>query len=380
MASRIGAIAGAVAAGVKARGLSRSVEVLDRARWSRDEASSWQRRTPRLFGCNFAPSTAGNQLEVWQAETFDPVTIDRELGWAATLLGMNSIRLYLHDLAWQVDPTGFLQRLDEVLGIAASHGISVMPVLFDGIWDPEPRPGLQRSPRPGIHNSTWVQSPGAAVLSDRSRWAGLGDYVAAVMGRFGTDDRVVVWDLFNEPDSFNPAYAHRDAAHKRRLTAELLEQVWDWAVEANPDQPLTVGVYEQVQHHPERASRVARIAIERSDVISFHCYQGEAVLHQAIRRLGRYERPVICTEWLGRPVSPVRLARLFAAEEVGAYAWGLVDGRTQTKFSWTSWYRRDRATRGWFHELLHPDGTPYDEQEASVMRGASPRTDLRSPP
>lgn len=375
MASRLGAFGSAIAAGARARGLSRPVVVADRARWSVTDASVWQERTGRLFGCNFAPSTAGNQLEVWQAETFDPVTIDRELGFAASAVGMNSIRLYLHDLAWQVDPSGFLQRLDEVLDIAAQHGITVMPVLFDGIWDPEPRPGPQRPPRPGIHNSIWVQSPGAAVLSDRRRWPILRPYVEAVMGRFGNDRRVVVWDLFNEPDSFNPAYAHRDPAHKRRLVADLLEQVWDWAVEVNPDQPLTVGVYEFAQHHPERASQVARIALERSDVVSFHCYQGEAVLRRAIAGLRRFGRPVICTEWMGRPGSPVSLAAVFADEQVGAYTWGLVDGRTQTKYSWTSWYRRDKASRRWFHELLHPDGTPYDEQEAMAMRQASPRTD-----
>lgn len=34
------------------------------------------------FGANFIPSTAINQLEMWQKETFDPTTIDRELGFA----------------------------------------------------------------------------------------------------------------------------------------------------------------------------------------------------------------------------------------------------------------------------------------------------------
>jgi len=376
MTSRTRALVSAAASMGRARGLSRPVTLRPRARWTPEQAHAWHERTGWLLGCNFTPSTAGNQLEVWQRETFDPVTIDRELGFAAGVVGMNSIRLFLHDLAWQVDPAGFLDRLDRVLDLAATHGISVMPVLFDGIWDPDPRPGPQGQPRPGVHNSMWLQSPGATILADRRRWPGLCPYVEDVVGRFADDERVVAWDLFNEPDSPNPAYARRDPARKERLVGELLEQVWDWAAGVDPTQPLTVGVYTLAHHHPERAGRVARTALERSDVVSFHCYGGEDVLRRTIGALRTYRRPLICTEWMGRPASPVRLAGVLADEGVGAYTWGLVDGRTQTKYSWTSWWRRDRSTRPWFHELLHPDGRPYDEDEAALLRRVSPR---RSP-
>lgn len=376
MTSRSRAITAAALANARAYGASRPVAVRPRARWSTERAAAWGDATGWLLGANFAPSTASNQLELWQAETFDPDTIDRELGWAAETVGMNSIRLFLHDLAWLVDREGFLDRLDRVLDLAAGHGISVMPVLFDGIWDPEPRPGPQRAPRPGIHNSTWLQSPGAAVLADRSRWASLQPYVESVIERFGHDERVVVWDLFNEPDSPNFSYARRDPADKRNLVADLLEQVWDWAAAVDPDQPLTVGVYESPHKHPDRASRVARIAIERSDVISFHWYGGDDTLRAAIGTLRSYGRPLICTEWMGRPNSPVRLAEVFRDEGVGAFTWGLVDGRTQTKYSWTSWIRPDKPERGWFHELLHPDGRPYDEAEAALLRRVSPRPAL----
>ncbi|MFN8018726.1 MAG: cellulase family glycosylhydrolase [Acidimicrobiales bacterium] len=372
MPSRVAAAATAALAGARTAA-GRAVTLEPRARWSVEQASAWGDRVGWLLGSNFTPSTAGNQLELWQAATFDPATIDRELGWAAEVVGMNSIRLFLHDLAWLVDPTGFLDRLDRVLDLAAGHGISTMPVLFDGIWDPDPRPGPQRLPRPGIHNSTWVQGPGAAVLADRTRWPSLRDYVDAVVGRFGGDERVVAWDLFNEPDSPNPAWAHRDPARKRELVADLVEQVWDWAVDVGPDQPLTVGVYESPHRHPERASRVARTALERSDVISFHSYAAADGLRQAIQGLRAHGRPLVCTEWMGRPTSPVQLAEVLQAEGVGAYVWGLVDGRTQTRHSWTSWIRRDRPDRGWFHELLHPDGTPYDEAEAALLRRLSPR-------
>jgi hypothetical protein len=159
------------------------------------------------------------------------------------------------------------------------------------------------------------------------------------------------------------------------LVAELLEQVWDWAVEADPAQPLTVGVFEQPDRHPERASRVARTALERSDVVSFHSYAGEDGLRRAIAGLSAHGRPLLCTEWMGRPTSPVRLAEILHDTGVGGFLWGLVDGKTQTRYSWMSWLRRDRPDRGWFHELLHPDGTPYDEAETSLLRRLSPRQD-----
>ncbi len=353
------------------RGFVPAAALRDRARWTPVRALEWRDRVGWLVGCNFTPSTASNQLELWQAATFDPATIDRELGWAAGI-GMNSIRLFLHDLLWEVDGERFLDRVDHVLDLAAGHGISVVPVLFDGIWDPEPRPGPQRSPRRGIHNSTWVQGPGAAVVADRSRWPSLRPYVEAVLGRFGGDPRVVMWDLFNEPDSPNPAYRARDPRRKRRLVGDLLEYIWDVAVEVDPDQPLTVGVYLMCdQRYPERASRVARTALERSDVVTFHSYASDATLQRTIDGLAALGRPLVCTEWMGRPTSPPAQIDVFRRNDVGCFTWGLVDGRSQTRFPWTSWLRRSDETTPWFHELLHADGTPYDPDEVAAFRRAT---------
>ena len=349
--------------------LRRRLDALDttKVRWSRERAWEWSERTPWLVGANFVSSTAGNQLEMFQAATFDPVTIDRELGWAADL-GMNSMRIFLHDLLWETEGSGFLDRVDEVLSIAASHGIGVMPVLFDGIWDPRPQAGPQGDPKPGVHNSMWLQSPGASVISDRRQWARLRGYVEAVMGRFATDDRVQVWDLFNEPDSPNPAYAFHEARNKQRLVAELLEQIWDWADGVDPDQPVTAGLFMHTLRAVE-ARPVSKVMLERSDVISFHSYQPRHQLVEIIDRLEGFGRPLLCTEWMGRPTLPVSLLEVFEQRRVGCWTWGLVDGRTQTNYPWTSWFTRyDPEVDGWFHDLLRPDGTPYDTDEAALFR------------
>jgi endo-1,4-beta-mannosidase len=170
--------------------------------WPPERAAAWSREHPWLVGCNYIPSTAINQLEMWQADTFDPATIDRELGWAEGL-GFNSIRVFLHDLLWEQDAPGFLARMDRFLAIADRHKIGVVFVVFDAVWDPAPQLGKQRDPKPGLHNSGWVQSPGARILADPARHDALKPYVAGVVGRFRADRRVHAWDLFNEPDNTN---------------------------------------------------------------------------------------------------------------------------------------------------------------------------------
>ena len=109
-----------------------------REQWTKDQANAWYVRMPWLVGANYIPSTAINQLEMWQADTFDPATIDRELGWAQEL-GFNSMRVFFHDLLWEQDREGLLKRMDQFLAIADKHGIGVMFVPLDAVWDPFPK-------------------------------------------------------------------------------------------------------------------------------------------------------------------------------------------------------------------------------------------------
>ena len=345
------------------------------ARWSIDRALRWRHDTGWLNGCNFVPSSAGNQLEMWQPETWDPETIDRELAWAADL-GMNSLRVFLHDLLWKVEGPSFLDRVDQFLAIADRHGLSTMLVLFDGVWNPDPAPGPQGEPLPRRHNALWVQSPGRDILGDPTRWSELRPYVDAVVGRFKSDPRVVAWDLFNEPDQSNPfSYPRQELYGKTRLADGLLNQVFDWCQAIDPEQPLTSGIYLGVNGAAEHVSRLNCTMLARSDVISFHSYAPRIKLLGTIAYLARYGRPLLCTEWMARTLgSPVALVRDLADHDVDAWCWGLVAGRSQTRYPWTSWLRRPADDSGpWFHDLLHADGRPYDESEAAMLRSVSER-------
>lgn len=239
------------------------------ARWSRERALAWQDEVGWLVGCNFMPSTCGNQLEMFQADTYDREAIDRELGWAAGL-GMNSIRLFLHHLLPEV--LKFWGRLDEVLDIAHGHGIGAMLVLFDGCWNPVSRLGAQPEPRPGVHNSMWLQSPGAELLSDARRWPELRAYVEAVLDRHREDPRVHCWDLFNEPNQAEANFPATATRQKYRLATELLSRTFDWAQQVDPAQPLTAGVFMGVSGSVERCDPINRVMLGRSDVITFHHY------------------------------------------------------------------------------------------------------------
>lgn len=145
-------------------------------RWSAARAHAWYQQQGWLVGANFITSNAVNQLEMFQAATFDRRRIDTEL-MLARRIGLNTVRVFLHDQLWAQDRNGFQRRLAQFVAIAARHDIRPLFVLFDSCWDPLPRLGRQRPPRPGVHNSGWVQSPGAQYLGDPRYRRVLRDYV-----------------------------------------------------------------------------------------------------------------------------------------------------------------------------------------------------------
>lgn len=350
-----------------------SVNATPVARWSEAKANAWYAKQPWLVGCNFTPSTAINQLEMWQAETWDPQTIDRELRWAHDL-GFTSVRVFLHDLVWKNDRAGLLKRMDQFLTMAHRHQIGVMFVFFDSVWDPYPHAGPQRAPRPHVHNSGWVQSPGQDILQDPARQDELKDYVQGVIKRFGKDRRVQVWDLFNEPDNLVPQYRSQLLSNKVALATLLLRKTFTWAREMEPTQPLTSGVWIGHWSDPNRLSATEWVQVEESDVISFHTYDSLPGAQKCVQNLRRYNRPLLCTEYMARgqgsTFDPV--LGYFQTQNVGAYCWGFVDGKTQTIYPWNSWDKTYTSEpQPWFHDILRRDGTPYDPKETDYIKSVT---------
>ena len=343
-------------------------------RWSEARAAAWYAEQPWLIGANYVPANAINQLEMWQVETFDPDRIDRELGWAQAL-GMNTMRVFLHDLLWQQDAEGFRRRIERFLQIAARHGIRPMLVLFDSCWNPHPQLGPQPSPRAGVHNSGWVQSPSAEALADPAQYARLQSYVTGIVGAFANDRRILAWDVWNEPTNVNDTiFPGAEAPAKVELVLALLPRVFIWARAAGASQPLTSALWipEDDWSSPQRMKPIERMQIRESDIISFHNYQPPREFERHLRSLMRYRRPIILSEYLARGFGSTIEGILPIAKryKVGAIQWGLVAGKTQTYFPWDSWQRPyvDRPLTIWHHDLLRADGSPYSQTEANFIR------------
>jgi hypothetical protein len=341
-------------------------------RWSREQAAAWQAAQPWLVGCNYIPSTAINQLEMFQSDTFDPETIDRELAMAQGL-GFNSVRVFLHDLLWTQDREGFFRRCDEFLAIADRHGISVMFVLFDSCWHPRPALGPQPAPLPFTHNSGWVQSPGTEALQDPASRSRLRDYVIGVVSRFADDPRVVVWDVWNEPDNLDGGAVKRpglEPKNKVALVNAMLPEAFAWARAATPTQPLTSGVWRD-SDNVTKLDACKRLQLAHSDVVSFHSYGDAASLGRCIENLSAYGRPLLCTEFMARPNKSTFEPHLGIMKErkVAAYCWGFINGKSQTIYPWDSWKKAYTAPPPvWFHDVLESDGTPFNPDEVGFIR------------
>jgi hypothetical protein len=348
-------------------------------RWPEQKADSWYAQQPWLVGSNYVPKSAINQLEMWQESTFDPDQIERELTWAESL-GMNTMRVFLHDLLWQQDAAGFQKRIDKFLTIASRHHIRPMFVLFDSCWDPLPHLGLQHPPIPGVHNSGWVQSPGALALADATQVPRLKAYVQGIVGAFAKDDRILAWDVWNEPGADNlGSYPNQELKDKTARVIVLLPQVFTWAREANPTQPLTSGVC-CVDTSPDGANlpEIQQIQLRESDIVTFHNYTWPEFFQREIAWLKKYNRPVVCTEYMARPAGSTfdTILPIAKQERVGAINWGFVAGKTQTYFPWESWqhpYILDQPPV-WFHEVLRSDGTPYRQAEVDLIRKLTGKT------
>lgn len=348
-------------------------------RWTEAQANAWYARQPWLVGSDYIPSDAINQLEMWQAATFDPRRIDQELGWAQSL-GMNTMRVFLHDLLWQQDPAGFQQRIDTFLAICDKHHIRPIFVLFDSVWDPDPKLGPQHPPIPGVHNSGWIQSPGRAALEDPTQYPRLEAYVQGVIGAFANDPRVLAWDLWNEPDNMNdPSYIALEPLNKQALVATLLPQVFAWARSAHPTQPLTSGVWRGDDwSNLSTLFPVARIQLENSDILSFHSYGWPEEFEHRVLQLETYHRPILCTEYMARDIGSLFDTILPIAQEyrVAAINWGFVQGKTQTWLPWDSWTRPYvlESPAVWHHDIFYPDGKPYRQAEVDLIRRLTTQT------
>jgi hypothetical protein len=348
--------------------------------WSADRAWDWYSRQGWLRGFNYVPAYAGNSTEFWQEDDFNEYKIANELKWASDW-GYNTARVFLQYIVWRDNPEKYKERIDRFLSIAVKKGISTLPVIFDdcaaykaeylhrwtldgvglGIsgepkdrqllqWR-QPELGLQPAPVPGVHNSVWTPCPGSAIADDPKQYPDLRNYTRDIIGSFGTDERVLMWDLYNEPHN----------ASRKERSIPLVEDSFTWAREVNPDQPLTICI--GFAFDP-----VDQIAAEQSDIVSFHSYSAIDTLKEQVEGLKKLGYPLLLTEWMARTYgsSMKEILPYLNEEKIGCYQWGLVSGKTQTRFPWTT-QKGTPEPDLWFHDIMRSDGAPYDIEEYRLM-------------
>ncbi len=325
----------------------------ERPVWSTQAANRFYNKQGWLRGCDFIPSTAINQLEMWQAESFDSATINRELGYAQSI-GLNCMRVFLHHLAWQQDTVGFKKRMEIYLTIANSRNIKTIFVFFDDCWNETYAAGPQPAPKPGIHNSGWLRDPGKLLYDDSHLIIVLEAYVKDILRTFRNDKRILLWDLYNEPGNSN--YQNKSML--------LLKKAFQWGREINPEQPLTAGVWNK------NLIELTSYQLTNSDIITYHNYENEKDHQQAIDSLRKFGRPLICTEYMARLRNSTffNIMPLLKKENIGAINWGLVTGKTNTKYAWDTPMPDGAEPKIWFHDIFRPDGSPYSQAEIDLIR------------
>ena len=331
-------------------------------RWPQQKAWDWYNKQPWYCGFNYIPAYAINYTAMWDKTSFDASAIDRELALAEGA-GMNVLRAVLQWAVYADDPAYFLKTLDTFMGICARHNIKFVPALFDdcvfGITF-EPRVGKQSEPLKGWYAWDWSPSPGHSMVVDERKHPQLEQYVTAVVSRFRNDPRILFWDLYNEPTNGGLGSA----------TFPLLKKVIAAARKVAPAQPLSIDVWNGNQ-------RLNSIVLDASDIISFHNYGNKTILQQQINDLKKYNRPLICTEWMNRPSRSVIGDNLpvFYNEKVGCMLWGLVNGKTQTDLPWGH-RPGDPPPPVWQHDLYRNDLSVYRQPEIDSIKMYTSKTAL----
>lgn len=318
---------------------------------------------------NYVPRTAINPTEMWQKSTFDPETIDQELGWAGEL-GFNSMRVYLNHLVWQEDSAAYIDRIDQFLDIADKHGLSTMFVFFDAVWRPHSSLGPQPDPIPHVHNSQWVQCPDQENLKDTANYDDLKKYVQHIGRAFADDERVIIWDMYNEPGNHKGGW-FEEIPEKDKYVYMLLEKSFKWMRQVDPSQPLTAAPWIGDWSDRDSLSRFNAFMLDHSDIISFHGYDPPQKFKKKVDWLKVYDRPMVCTEYMSRKTGNTfeNLMPFMEERKIGAYNWGFVSGKSQTIYPWDSWQKEYTSEpEMWFHDILRKDGTPYDSSETQLIR------------
>lgn len=349
-------------------------------KWSEEKIWDWYNKRPWIRGCNFMSSDCANRIDQWQEYGFEQrfETAKKELKLAAET-GFNSIRIIPEFFVWEQEHDGFMKRFDRYIDEAYKNGISSMIVLGNDCMPPKEEAlkrmhlGEQKIDL-GYHGGRKVSQhgkfnePGYSLFDEPEYEEKFLEYTKEIVTKYKNDERVIIWDVFNEPGNSN----------RLSLSLPLLKKMLKLIREINPIQPLTVGIWTQ-STNLENLLEIEKFGLESSDIISYHNYNSYANNIEELKNLKQYGRPIINTEWLNRcgQNTVEEMFPLFFLEKVGCYNWGLVAGKYQTFEPWNAvWdnYKenpenfKDFDFTKWFHDLYRPSLNPYNPKEIELIK------------
>lgn len=325
------------------------------ARWSEEKANEWYASKLWPAGCNYIPSDAVNTIEMWHEDTYNPALIDKELTWAEDL-GFNTVRVFLNLLVYEHDPEAMKARLDDFLSICEKHHLVTALCLFDDCFAAETTYGPQPENPEGQSNTNWAMSPTVSSRKDTlSLYPRMEKYEKDILSTFSQDERVLIWDLWNEPGN----------SGMKISTLPLLKKTFQWAREVNPSQPITSGIWLPV---PDLAP-INSFLIENSDVISYHSYASYDDHSSFVNFLKMLNRPLFCTEYMARITSSYfsNILPLLKENKIAAFNWGFVQGKTNTIYPLIPKAGSTEPTV-WNQDFLYPDGSPFDPAEIETIK------------
>lgn len=347
-------------------------------KWSKEKAWEWYDSLPWLRGCNYMSADCANRIDQWQEDGFEErlQTTEEEFRLMQDL-GYNTIRIILEFIVWKKEHDGFMERFDRYLSLAASYGISCM-VVFGNDCMPLKEETLRRT-RLGKQTVDWgyhggrkasqhgiLPEPGYHLMDDPTLEAEHYEWLREIVTKYKDDKRIIMWDVFNEVGGSN----------RGNLSLSYLKNFVNIIREINPVQPITACIWSNPKA-PESLPEIEKFALENSDIISYHSYASYQENVEIIRKLKKFGRPIINTEWLARCLdnNVEELFPLFYLEKIGCYNWGFVAGKYQTYEPWNSiWeqYEKNPAINWdftkWFHDLYRPNLRPYNPKEIEIIK------------
>lgn len=361
------------------------------APWPKEKAWEWYNAQPWIRGCNYMPASAANRVDQWQELGSEArfAEVERELALAEKI-GFNTLRIVVEHQGfgvWLAEHDGFMARFERMLSIMQKHGLRAIVVLGNDCSRPKelwklPKPGVQHYDI-GYHGGRRVTQHGSnpnavgfTPLDDPELRPKFYAMCTELMTKYRDDDRILFWNLWNEPGNNN----------RSRLTMKDMRELFEIAWKIDPKQPLAADIWTaNAGNKGEGYHPVEKLAGELSDIVSFHLYANYNAQKSTITALrARWGRPMINTEWLARIVGDELRTSYpaFAQERVGAVNWGFVAGKYQTyepyEPMWKNLfeYRNPNAlvTR-WYHDLFRPSHHPYDPEEIAIVRHVNAQMD-----